>query len=431
MTQGNSSRLSRRQFVKTATAAGGAFVAAGCAQGPAMSGAPAVARGAAPDKPIRIGVIGAGGRGRGACRDAMAAAPNVKVVAAADLRDDRLVEFPEKMKDLVEIDPKYCFKGPEAYKKVLEMDLDYVILATPPFYRPLHFPAAIEAGKHVFMEKPVAVDPVGIRKMLAAGEMADRKNLSVVAGTQRRHQAGYIETIKRLHAGAIGKIMSMQVYWNGVVPFSVQREQGWSEDEWMNRDWVNWCWLSGDHVVEQHVHNTDIACWVLKNHPVKVTAMGARHRRPTGDQYDMFCADLIFPGEIHVHSECRQIAGCWNNVSERAVGEKGWSNCNGMIQKFGSDTPMKVETKGEKPYIQEHADLIAAIRTGKRINETKNVTESTMANIMIRISAYTGREVTWDESMKSDLELKRPDYPLTPENIKAHIPVPGSEKAKK
>jgi len=427
MKRDNSRGLSRRQFVKTAAAAGGAIMA-GCSQGTGIAGAPAVARGASPDRPIRIGVIGSGGRGSGACVNAMEADKNVKLVAAADLSEDRLADLREKVKKFVELDPKYCFKGQDAYKKVLEMDLDYVILGTPPYYRPLHFQAAIAAGKSVFMEKPVAVDPVGIRTMLASGTIADRKKLSVVAGTQRRHQATYVETIRQLHDGAIGRILSMQVYWNQPQLWFRLRQEGWSEDEWMHRDWVNWCWLSGDHVVEQHVHNTDIANWVLKAHPVRVNAMGGRHRRVTGDQYDFFCADLTYPDEIHVHSECRQINGCGRNVSERAIGDKGWSNCNGAIHMFGAAKPRKIEAEGLGAYVQEHADLIAAIRTGRPINETKNVSESTMTNIMIRMSAYTGQEVTWEDAMKSDLELKRPDYALTPENIKAHIPVPGTKE---
>jgi predicted dehydrogenase len=327
---------------------------------------PHVLRGATDEKPIRFGVVGCGGRGRNACRNAMAAAKNVKLVAAADLYEDRLATMREKMKDLIEVDPKYCFQGPEAYRKVIEMDLDYVILAVPPYYRPLHFAAAVEAGRHVFMEKPVAVDPVGIRKMLAAGEKATQKKLCVVAGTQRRHEAPYIETIRRIHAGEIGRIMAAQIYWDGGPLPLVDRTPGMSDDEWMHRDWFQWRWLSGDHVVEQHVHNMDIACWVLKAHPIKASAMGGRHRRRHGDQYDVFAADVTFPGEIHVHSECRQIEGCTHNVSERVIGEKGWSNCKDTFSRDGKEE--KVEVKGQDSYVQEHADLIEAIRSGKYIN---------------------------------------------------------------
>jgi len=407
-------RLSRRQFVKTAAAAASATVAF-----------PHVLSGATDDKPIRFGVVGCGGRGREACRNAMEAAPNVKLVAAADLYEDRLEGLRDKVQDKVELDAKYCFTGFDAYKKVLEMDLDYVILATPPCFRPLHLPACIEAGKHVFMEKPAAVDPVGIRKLLAAGEMADRKKLSVVAGTQRRHDASYIEAIRRIHEGEIGRVYSAQVYWNGGPLAYVVREPGMSDEEWMVRDWFQWRWLSGDHVVEQHVHNVDVANWVLKAHPIKATAMGGRLRRKQGDQYDFFVADLIYPGEIHVHSECRQIPGLPTNISEHIIGEKGsWDSRTG----FSKDGKVeKVQAKGRNPYVQEHADLIAAIRSGKRINETKNVAESTMSNIMIRQAAYTGNGVAWDELINSDLELKKPDYELTPENILAHVPIPGTD----
>jgi myo-inositol 2-dehydrogenase/D-chiro-inositol 1-dehydrogenase len=407
--------LSRRQFVKTAAVAAATATVA----------FPYVVRGATDDKPIRFGVVGCGGRGQGACRDAMAAAPNVKLTAAADLYEDRLSGLRGKVKDLVELDSKYCFKGHDAYKKVLEMDLDYIILATPPHFRPLHLPACIEAGKHVFMEKPAAVDPVGIRKILAAGEAADKKKLCIAAGTQRRHEAGYIETIKRIHDGEIGRIYSAQVYWNGGPLAYVVRDPSMSDEEWMIRDWFQWRWLSGDHVVEQHVHNVDVANWVLKAHPIKASAMGGRHRRKQGDQYDFFCADLAYPGEIHVHSECRQIPDLPHNVSERVVGEKGWSDCHSMFFKDGKVEKLKVQ--GRNPYVQEHADLIAAIRDGKHINEAKNVAESTMCNIMIREAAYSGEEVLWDDLIKSDLELKKPDYELTPENVKAHVPIPGSD----
>ncbi len=407
-------RFSRRQFVKTAAAAASMTVAF-----------PHVLRGAADDKPIRFGVVGCGGRGRGACHDAMSAAPNVKLVAAADLYEDRLEGLRDAAQDMADLDSKYCFLGPDAYKKLLDVDLDYVILATPPCFRPLHLPACIEAGKHVFMEKPAAVDPVGIRKILAAGEEADKKKLCIVAGTQRRHDASYVETIKRIHDGEIGRIFSAQVYWNGGPLAYIERQEGMSDEEWMIRDWFQWRWLSGDHVVEQHVHNVDIANWVLKAHPIKASAMGGRHRRKQGDQYDFFYADLVYPGEIHVHSECRQIPGLPTNISERVIGEKGWSNCKNMFSKDGKVE--KVEAKGKNPYVQEHADLIAAIRSGKHINEAKNVAESTMSNIMIRQAAYTGKEVVWDEFIKSDLELKKPDYKLTPENILAHVPIPGSD----
>ncbi len=418
--------ISRRDFVRTTTAAMAATAVI-----------PRAARAAAEGRPLTVGVIGCGGRGTGAAMDAMKADPNVKVVALADVFQDRVDGCRKTLKEKngCEIDEKMCFVGFDAYKKVLETKADYVILAAPPYYRPLHFPACIDAGKHVFMEKPVCVDPVGARKMLAAGRKATEKGLSVVAGTQRRHQKSYIETIKRIHDGAIGKILSAQAYWNSGQLWYRKREPGWSDMDWMIRDWVNWAWLSGDHIVEQHVHNLDVINWVLGRTPRKVVAMGGRARRVTGDQFDFFCADFFYPHpdkpdkpdqDIHVLSQCRQVNGCANDVSERVIGEKGVSNCNGWI----SNSSEKIEG-GESPYVQEHKDLIAAIRSEKPINETQQVTDSTLCAIMARTSAYTGKAVTWDEMMASDMVLCPPTYELTEENIKAgviraHVRVPGT-----
>ncbi|MBI4579363.1 MAG: gfo/Idh/MocA family oxidoreductase, partial [Planctomycetes bacterium] len=209
-------------------------------------------------------------------------------------------------------------------------------------------------------------------------------------------------------------------YWNGGVIWVIERRAGWSEMEWQLRNWNYFAWLSGDHIVEQHVHNLDVANWVIGTHPVKAVSMGGRHRRVTGDQFDFFSTDFTYPKDVHVHSQCRQITGCTREVSERVVGEKGMSNCNGWIS--GQELP-KVKSD---PYVQEQADLIAAIRKGEPLNEAQQVAESTLTAIMARTSAYTGKEVTWDEMMTSDLVLGPPDYELTEENIRAHIPVPGA-----
>jgi predicted dehydrogenase len=418
MKRSSNQSVSRRDFVKTAAAAAAV-----------TSAFPYFVRGADPERSLKVGLIGCGGRGTGAAHDAMSADPNVKVVALADVFKDRLEGCRKDLqnKKNTTIEDSNCFVGMDAYQKLLETDVDYVILATPPNFRPEHFAACIKAGKHVFSEKPVAVDPVGIRKFMDAGRQADQKGLSVVAGTQRRHQKGYIETIRRIHDGAIGKVLSAQCYWNMGQLWYRPRQEGWSDQEWMIRDWVNWAWLSGDHVVEQHVHNLDVVNWVLGTHCKSVVAMGGRHRRVTGDQYDFFAADLFYPidsddeeGKLHVLSQCRQISGCADNVSERVIGQKGVSNCNGWISN------MKLDVKGgANPYVQEHADLIASIRSGKPLNEAQNVAESTMTAIMIRMSAYTGQAVTWDDAMKSDLVLSPPDYELTEENVRAHIPKPG------
>jgi predicted dehydrogenase len=389
---------------------------------------PYVLRGAASDKPLKVGLIGCGGRGTGAANDAMAADPSVKIVALADAYKDRLEGCRNAIKEKSPVEDKHCFVGFDAYQKLVELDLDYVILATPPQYRPVHFTAAIKAGKNVFTEKPVAVDPVGIRMMMEAGKLADQKKLSVTAGTQRRHENVYLETMKLIREGAIGKVRAAQCYWNGGQLWYNTRKEGWSDMEWMHRDWVNWVWLSGDHIVEQHVHNLDVINWVLKGHPRKAVAMGGRARRVTGNQFDFFSADLSYADpeapekenmDIHVHSMCRQINDCVNNVSERIIGEKGIAT-PGWISSIG-----KIDFAKNAPYVQEHIDLVNAIRTGERINETQNVSESTMTAVMIRLSAYSGKEVSWDDVMESDLKLGPPDYKLEPDEIRKHIAVPG------
>lgn len=414
-------QVSRRDFVKTAAAAvsaAGAF--------------PYFARARGADRPLKVGLIGSGRRGTTAALNAIQADPNVRIVALADVFPDRLATSRNTLaqKGRQQIDDRNCFVGFDAYRQVLAADVDYVILATPPYYRPEHFEAAVQAGKHVFAEKPIAVDPVGVRRFMAAGKLAGEKGLCVVAGTHRRHQDGYVQTIRRLHDGAIGDILSAQCYFNQGQLWYKPRQEGWGDLEWMIRDWVNWTWLSGDHVVEQHMHNVDVINWVLGRHALKVVAMGGRARRVTGDQYDYFSADLFYPlddqdreGRLHVLSQCRQINGCTVEISERVIGTKGVSNCNGWISNLKDHQPSTV--KPQFAYVQEHKDLIAAIRSEKPLNESQNVAESTLTNIMIRMSAYTGQEVTWHQAMKSDLQLQQPDYALTPENVRAHIPVPG------
>ncbi|MCL2330885.1 MAG: oxidoreductase, partial [Phycisphaerae bacterium] len=207
---------------------------------------------------------------------------------------------------------------------------------------------------------------------------------------------------------------------------SKQREEGWDDFTWMHRDWVNWCWLSGDHIVEQHIHNIDVINWAIGSHPIKAVSFGSRQRRATGDQYDNFSTDFTYPGpnkdfpEIHVHSMCRQINGCPGRMAERVVGTKGISDCNGWIS-----AGVKVEYEKNNQNVQEHKDLIDAIRSGKELNEAQNVAESTLSAIMARTAAYTGQDVTWDEIMKADWELKMPEYKLTEENWLKHVPVPG------
>jgi predicted dehydrogenase len=396
----------------------------------------------APDgEPIRAGLIGCGGRGTGAAMNFLNAGPNLQVVALADVFQDKIDNCRNELKQEkgVEVADENCFTGFDSYKKLLEKDINYVILATPPYFRPDHFKACVEARKHVFMEKPVAVDPVGARSVMAAAQQAATAGLCVVTGTQRHHQRDYIEVFKKVMGeGAIGTILSANAYWNQPQLWYRERQPGWSDMECMLRDWVNWTWLSGDHIVEQHVHNLDVINWFLGKFPVSAVGMGSRQRRPTGDQYDNFSVDFIYEGKVHMHSMCRQINGCTNNVSEYIRGTKGYTNCNdtiwnadGTVQYTYEYPPDESGQPGENvsvsPYDQEHIDLVTAIRTGQYVNEAEFTAKSCLAAIMGRISAYSGREVTWEEMMSSDLKLGPSELVLGPADMKAMIPVPGSE----
>ena len=414
--------ISRRDFLKS-TAAAAVLVTAGSA----LIGQGAHAAGS---DVIRVGVIGCGGRGTGAINDCLAAGENVKVVALGDVFQDRLdgcfnnLTKNEGIKDKVDLTPERCFVGFDAYKKVIASGVDLVILASPPGFRPAHFQAAVEAGKHVFMEKPVAVDGPGVRTVLAAAEIATQKKLGVVAGTQRRHALRYVETIKRINDGAIGDIVAAQCYWNMGGLWMNPRQPSWTDMEWQLRNWLYFTWLSGDHICEQHVHNIDVINWALDAHPVKCWGMGGRQVRTDpayGHINDHFAVDFEYPDGVRVLSECRQIDGCANNVSERVVGTKGTSNCNGFI---GGAEPWRFEGDEPGPYQQEHKDLIDSIRAGKPINEAKRVAESCLSAIMGRMSTYTGQEITWEQALNSKEDTMPTKLVFGPLEV-APVAVPG------
>lgn len=359
---------------------------------------------------LRVGLIGCGGRGTGAARDCVSAAPGVEIVALGDLFKDRLETCRQNLADLGEkfkVSDERCFVGFDAYQRVIESGVDLVILATPPGFRPIHFRAAVEAGKHVFMEKPVAVCPTGVRMVLETSELAVKKSLAVVAGTQRRHHKGYIETIRRLHEGAIGRVVAAQCYWNQGGLWMHPRQPEWSDVEWQIRNWLYFTWLSGDHIVEQHIHNLDVINWVLQAHPVKAIGVGGRQVRidPTyGHIYDHFAIEYEYPEGVKVLSMCRQIEGCANRIGEFIIGTEGVSDPSYRIK---GKTFWQYEGEIPNPYVQEHTDLINSIREGKPLNEGKQVAESTLTAIMGRMAAYTGQEVTWEQALNSKLNLVR------------------------
>ena len=397
---------SRREFLKHSSAAAlGVSVASHIGELPAVY--------AAGSDMIRVGLIGCGGRGTGAADQALHAAPNVKLVAMGDLFQDRLnssrKQLLEKNPNNVDVPQDRCFVGFDAYTKVLACDINYVILATPPGFRPLHLKAAVAAGKNIFAEKPVGVDGPGIRTCLEVYEEAKAKGLSIAAGTQRRHQRSYKEAMKLIHEGAVGDIVAGRCYWNQGGLWKKDRQPSWSDVEWQLRNWLYFTWLSGDHIVEQHVHNLDVINWATQSHPVRAVGTGGRQVR-TGPEYgcifDHFAIDYEYPKGVHVLSMARQIDGCEKSVSEALVGTKGSALFEDRRQYvIKGAVNWQFTDKEVDSYLQEHIDLIDSIRSGKPINELKNVAESTLTAIMGRMSAYTGKAVTWEQALNSAVDL--------------------------
>ncbi|MGE5610279.1 MAG: Gfo/Idh/MocA family protein [Bacillota bacterium] len=395
--------FTRRGFLQTTAAMSAAVVA---------SMGTNYAHAAGSDK-IRIGLVGCGSRGRGAAADSVNSSPNVQLVALGDLFQDQLTaaktHFDAQPKAKYDIKTDQCFVGWDAYKKVLACDIDYVILATPPGFRPLMIDAAIKAGKHIFAEKPVAVCPTGVRLIMAAAEEAEKKNLGFVIGTQRRHQPSYLEAIKRIQDGAIGKVVAGQVYWTQGGAWVKERKPEWSDMEWQLRNWMYFTWLAGDHIVEQHMHQHDVANWVIGEHPKQCIAVGGRQVRTDpayGHIYDHFSVDYEYPSGARVTSVCRQTDGCYNRVGENFIGTKGSAIAESSIfDEKGKRTWKFASDEEVNPYEQEHADLVKSIRAGKPINEAKRAAESTLTAIMGRLAAYTGKMVRWTDALNSKLDL--------------------------
>lgn len=382
---------------------------------------------------IRVGVVGCGARGRGAATQAVQSSPNVRITALADLfphmLDRTLQVWADRPKEQYDLSRDRCFVGFDAYHKILETDINYVILTTPPGFRPLHMRAAVEAGKHVYLEKAIAVDPVGVRTIIAASEMAKQKNLGVMAGTWRRHDPVYIETIKRIQDGAIGRILGAHVHFlhNGFN--AVPRKSGWSDVEWQIRNFPYFTWLSGDFIVEHHVHQHDVVCWALGTPPRLALGMGGRQARVGeihGHVYDHFAVDYEYENGMHVHSFCRQMDGASIGQGERFFGERGWAEASGKIQVEGKDL-WRMKPSGGDAWVKMHADLIGSIRAGTPINEGAQSAQSHLMSIMGRMSAYTGQIVRWTDASKSSLDLMPKDLKLGPLPVPP-VAIPGALK---
>lgn len=412
-------KVTRRNFVKGAAALG----AAGAIPGFAI-GRPRGGRG----DELRVGVIGCGGRGTGAAVDALGADPGVRIVAMADVFADRLAgslgalqgHDEGALKERLDVPESRQFTGFDGYRELLEgVEVDYVILATPPHFRPIHFEAAVKAGRHVFMEKPVAVDPAGVRRVLAAAQRADELALSVVTGTQRRHEDCYLAAMDRIGDGAIGEVVSARAYWNQGALWHHARKPEYSDMEWQLRNWLYFTWLSGDHICEQHIHNLDVINWVMGGPPAKAMGMGGREVR-TGPEFghifDHFAVEYEYPSGAHLISMARQIPGCADRVMEIVHGTEGQLHSgHGWAEIRRRGERWKAPADRRSPYLQEHIDLVASIKGQRpRLSEARVTAESTLTAIMGRMSAYTGKEVTWEQAMNSKLDLSPEAYEFGP-----------------
>ncbi len=370
---------------------------------------------AADGRELKVALIGCGGRGTGAALNILTAANGIKLVAFADVFADKIDACVEDLKkNGFDFSDAERFVGFDSYKKALDCGVDIALLTTPPVFRPYHFQYAVSKGVNCFLEKPVAVDAKGYRTVIAAAKQAASKKLAVVTGTQRHHQRGYVASFQKIQEGLIGEITGGNVYWNQSMLWYRNREQGWSDMEWNIRDWVNWTWLSGDHIVEQHVHNIDVFMWMMGGaHPIKATGFGSRQRRITGNQYDNFSVDFEFANGVHLHSMCRQIDGCSDIVDEFVRGTKGWwssqdfaiRDYSGNILWQFDEAASEAQFAQNNPYVLEHVDLVNHVRSGEPLDQATETANSTLAGIMGRESAYTGKLMEWDAMVALDQDL--------------------------
>jgi predicted dehydrogenase len=441
-------RHSRRRFLRDASLS---------VAGTAMAGSlPTVlANPALPDASIRIGVIGCGGRGTGAALDALGAetevhypttgfhtenpAPgaevrtrNVEIFALADMFPDRLDHCRQQLERVgIHVPKDLCFTGFEAYRRIMELnEVNYVILATPPFFRPAHLRAAVEAGKHAFVEKPVAVDPTGVRSILESGEIARRKGLTIGAGTMRRRENGSRELIRRIRDGAIGEIIACEAIWSGGELWSVDRQPHWSDMEDQLRNWLYYIWLSGDFIVEQFVHNLDMIHWAVGQHPSQAFGLGGRQVRTNprfGNIYDHFGVEYHFPNGVRCFALDRHTNGGEGRVEEILLGSRGIAR----IGLFGpwsihprEGRPWRYREPRNNPYHQSHAEFIQSIRDGRALNEAREIAESTLTAIMGRESAYSALSIEWEDALHATQDLSPAKLELGPLPV-APVPMPG------
>jgi predicted dehydrogenase len=416
--------VSRRSFLTAAGTSAAAFTII----------KPELVRGAG-DERLKAALIGCGDRGTQAVQNLFTGCPNVELVAMADLFEDRiarslgkLAQLPPELASRVKVDPEHRFTGFDAYKKAIASDVDIVMLATTPAYRPIHFEAAVEARKHIFCEKPFGTDAVNVRRFMAAAKKSEELKLTVKSGAQRHSQAWYVEQYQRVRAGEIGEIVALNANWVGVPVLqwlhwpNEKRNPAWSDMEFQNRGWYSFLWICGDQIVEQHLHNIDVCNWFMGTHPVEVVASGGASWRPRqeeyGNIYDHLTADFVYPSGVHMTSCCRQYPGkqVAQNVSERIVGTKG----------LVDSASLRGSHPAVDPYVQEHIDMVNSILgKGPYYNEAMAVAESTMTCIMGREAAYSGLKITWDMMMKSTRNLLPDAFDLKAAVPVTPLPTPG------
>ena len=442
----NELSLNRRTFIKASSLATGGLILPNWLQAQAhISGSDA----------IKIGVVGCGGRGTEAVVQALSTAQNVQLVALGDVFRDRLDSCLKKVRDkqyknaagesitsaeCVEVPEEHKFTGFDAYQKVIPL-VDVVILTTPPGFRPLHFEAAVAAGKHVFMEKPVATDAPGVRRVLAAAEEAKRKQLNVVVGLQRHYQTKYQEWVRRMHEGEIGEIRTAHVAWNSGGVWVKEREEGQSELAYQMRNWYYFNWICGDHITEQHIHNLDVGNWVMQSYPSQAYGMGGRHQRTGakhGQIYDHHFVEYQYEDGRYMISQCRHWRNTPSRVSVAFQGTKGSAPSPGTL--MGADGARLYKYRDRNPanpYQVEHDELFAAIAQGEyKYADAENGAYATLTSIMGRMATYSGEIITWDQALNSELSLVPDDLdwdspaPLQPLADGSYpIPGPGNGQA--
>jgi myo-inositol 2-dehydrogenase / D-chiro-inositol 1-dehydrogenase len=431
---------SRRSFLTDSTTAAAGIVLAGGLH--SQVARTAHARG---NDELRVALIGCGGRGAGAVVDCIKASggKGVKLVAVADAFENQaanvLKRIPDEFQSQVDVPPDRIFSGLNCHEKAITADVDMVILASPPGFRPIQYAAAIEAGKHVFMEKPCCVDAPGFRSLQEMNKLADQKGLKVGVGLQRHHQLNYVETMKRIHDGALGELYELRGYWNGGLIWNRERKPEMTEMEYQVYNWYHFCWLSGDNICEQHIHNLDVCNWAKNDHPVEANGMGGcevryeGNKRGTGQIFDHHFVEFTYKDGTKMFSQCRHINGCWNNVSEAIRGSLGDSNGAGVISgenqwRFRGDVP--------NPYVQEHVELLKAIHEDLPFNEGWFGATSSMTAVLGRAATYSGNIVKWDDlvangtgEFPADLSWDAEAPVKQDDNGDYPIPIPGVYKA--